>query len=247
MNKTYKKICFKQINSTNAYALEYLRDLSDRDIVISDKQINGKGRYDRKWFSEGENNVYMSIVLKPSTKVKEDLPLSSLTQYLSVVACDLLEDYGVKPQIKWPNDVLVQGKKIAGILSQMSVQGDNLNGIVLGIGINLNFTEEMIEKIDQSATSLNLLLGRPIHRDSFIEKLLDKFFENYENFINKGFLFIKKDYMSRIDIIDRKLAINTPGMLTKGIAKEIREDGSLVILDENNEEKIITMGDIICL
>ena len=244
--KSYKITCLQEIDSTNAYAMRNLANLSDQEIIVSNRQTAGKGRLNRSWLSDRENNVYLSIVLKPCEKVGNNLPLVNLTQYMSVILCKILENYGVTAEIKWPNDVLVNGKKIAGILSQVSVQGDKFKGIVLGVGVNLNLTQEDLDKINQPAVSLNLLLGKPVHKDSFVEKILDNFFENYKLFLKQGFPFIKNEYIKRNNFIGKQIAVNTPCSCETGTVQGVRDDGSLVILDTEMNEKIITIGDIIC-
>lgn len=172
MRKKYNILHFPEIHSTNSYAMENLADLQDRLIIIADKQTMGRGRFDRKWISDKVGNVYLSIVLK-------DIALTNLTPYLAETVCNVLQTYGIKPQIKEPNDVMVDGKKICGILAQASTQANYLKGMVIGVGVNLNLNDDDLEKIDQPAISLNLLLGKPVNRDDFIEKLLDEFFKNY--------------------------------------------------------------------
>ena len=161
---------FPKLHSTNTYAMENLASLPDKQVIVAGKQTDGRGRFDRKWISDKEGNVYLSIVLK-------NLPLTNLTLLMAESVCKVLEGYGIKSTIKEPNDVMVDGKKIAGILSQSSTRGIILNGMVIGVGVNLNLNESDIEKIDQPATSLNLLTGKPIGRDVFIEKLLHEFFK----------------------------------------------------------------------
>ncbi|HBH19346.1 MAG TPA: biotin--[acetyl-CoA-carboxylase] ligase, partial [Cyanobacteria bacterium UBA9579] len=197
MPENYNITYFDEIDSTNTYSLRNIVGLNDRHVVIAARQTSGKGRLARKWISDIEGNVYMSIVLKPSDTMDKELPLSNITQYMSVVLCRVLESYGVIPEIKWPNDVLVNGKKISGILSEISTQGSTLKGFVLGIGINLNLSQEDINAIDQPATSLNLLTGQLINRDLFIKQLLDEFFMDYDSFIQDGFISIKSEYQQR--------------------------------------------------
>jgi len=169
----YNILHLNEVRSTNAYAMENLADLPDRLVIVADVQTAGRGQFDRKWFSDVVGNVYLSIVLK-------NLPLTNLTPYMAEVICQVLRGYEVEPGIKEPNDVLVGGRKIAGILSQSSTRGSKLNGIVVGAGVNLNLTEHDLEKIDQPATSLNLLLGMDVDRDIFIGKVLEKFFSGYD-------------------------------------------------------------------
>ena len=109
-------IKLKEVNSTNLYAKEHLSELADKTVIIADRQTNGRGRFDRVWVDLGGDNLFMSIVLKPSDKFLNVYP--NLTQYLSVVVCKVLEHYGLQPNTKWPNDVLIKGKKISGILSE---------------------------------------------------------------------------------------------------------------------------------
>jgi BirA family biotin operon repressor/biotin-[acetyl-CoA-carboxylase] ligase len=173
-------------------------------------------------------------------------PLNNIPQYLSVKLCEILENYGISPVIKWPNDVLINGKKIAGILAQTSIRGNTFKGLVLGIGVNLNFEKADMEKIDRPATSLNLVLGEKIDRDAFLKKFLNGFFENYDNFLNNGFDFIKHDYVKRAYFLGNTVTVNTYNSEVRGIAKKIADDGSLVIIPENCEnELIINMGEIL--
>lgn len=172
MHKKYNILHFQKINSTNAYAMENLEILTDRQIIISDIQTEGRGQFERKWLSDKSGNVYLTIVLK---KTK----LANYTPHMAQAVCNVLKTYGIEPTIKEPNDVMVNGKKIAGILSQSSTRGNKLNGIVLGVGVNLNLTQQDIASIDQLATSLNLLLNMAINRDIFINQLLEEFFKLY--------------------------------------------------------------------
>jgi BirA family transcriptional regulator, biotin operon repressor / biotin---[acetyl-CoA-carboxylase] ligase len=180
---------FEELESTNTYAMKNLAVLNDRDIIIASKQTAGRGQFDHKWLSDKDNNVYMSIVLKPTLELN-DIPMTNFSQYMAVVICRILAGYEVNAEIKWPNDVLVDGKKIAGILCESSIQGKKLNGLVIGVGINLNLEQNDIETIDQPATSLNLLIKNPIDKDLFIDKLIYEFFKNYESFLKQGGLVI---------------------------------------------------------
>jgi BirA family transcriptional regulator, biotin operon repressor / biotin---[acetyl-CoA-carboxylase] ligase len=244
--KTFNLIYFPEITSTNTHAIRNIADFSDRDVLMAEIQTEGRGRFDRKWISDKPENIYISFVLKPSVKIGEDSSLNNISQYLSVKLCETLETYRISPAIKWPNDVLVNNKKIAGILAQTSIRGNNLQGLVLGIGINLNFEETDMEKIDRPATSLNLVLNQKINRDKFLENFLNRFFENYDNFLNTGFDFIKRDYVKRAYFLGNAVTVDTYKTKIRGIAQKIADDGSLVIIPENSsEETIINMGEIL--
>ena len=242
--KVYEIIRFTEIDSTSTHAMRNILDFADRQVLSAGKQTAGRGRFDRKWVSDKENNVYISLVLKPCNDINNNLPLSGIAQYMSVVICQTLETYGVTPEIKWPNDVRVNGSKIAGLLMQSSIKWAEFKGLVLGVGINLNLEKEDLKKIDIPATSLNLFTCMPIDKEKFIEKLLDAFFENYEVFLENGFPFIREEYLSRNCFLGKKIAIKNPEYLYSGIAKEILDDGSLMILDEEMQEKQVIVGAI---
>ena len=114
----------EEADSTNKYAKEHIEELEDKTVVYTYNQTSGRGRLNRKWSYGGKDNIYASIVLKPSCEMKD--VYSNLTQYLSVVLAQTFEEYGVIPKIKWPNDIRINGKKISGILAEVAGINDNV-------------------------------------------------------------------------------------------------------------------------
>lgn len=239
MNTVY----LERVESTNLFAKSNLHDLADCTVVHAKEQTAGRGRMQRKWVDLGEGNLFMSFVLKPSNSFNE--VYSNLTQYLSVVLCDLLDEFGVSAEIKWPNDVQVNGKKIAGILSETVMQGSEFKGLVLGIGVNLNAEKSAVEAIpDKAVTSLNLETGSYINLDDFRYRLTDRFFAGYKEFLNTGFPMIKEKYARRACFLNREITVKVFNDDKKGVAKSITEKGEL-ILANNNKEFVLTIGDIL--
>lgn len=239
-----KVIQLEEVDSTNSYAKKNISNLEDKTAIITKRQTSGRGRLNRSWVDLGEENLFLSIVLKPSDTFKEIYP--NLTQYLSVALCKVIETYGIKTQIKWPNDVLVDGKKIAGILSETVMQGQKLEGIVLGIGVNLNSNQEKIDAIpNKIATSLNIETGKTINLKEFLNKLLTEFFEHYDKFLQSGFLQIKNDYIKRNCFLGKELKVQVFNHIESGIAKAVNDLGELVLEDNNKREIVLTIGDII--
>ena len=121
------------------------------------------------------------------------------------------------------------------------------SGVVLGIGINLNYDPETINKIDRPATSLNIETGKNINKEEFLQKLLNTFFENYENVIQKGFETFKEDYLKYTDFLGKTVYIQQRDNDKKEqyIAKKIDNNGNLIVIDSQNKEKIIYSGDLI--
>ena len=244
MNLVY----LEEVGSTNQYAKENIDKLEDMSVVYTYNQTNGRGRLERKWSFTGEDNIYASIVLKPSEEMRE--VYSNLTQYLCVILCETFEEYGVSPKIKWPNDIKINDKKISGILAEgVNVVGENcsykLEGIVLGVGINLNTKIEILSKINQPATSLNIEIGHEIDKKIFLKKLLDKFCLRYDNFIEEGFQLIRKDYIRRANFLNKEVTVKVFDKETSGIAKDITENGALKLIDKDNKEHVLIIGDIL--
>ena len=144
-------VFLEEVESTNKYAKEHIKNFNDMTLIYTDNQTNGRGRLDRKWSFGGKDNIYASIILKPSDEMKEIY--SNLTQYLCVVLAQTFEEYGVTPTIKWPNDIQINGKKISGILAEGVIENGKLEGLILGFGINLNTKIDFLSKINQPATS----------------------------------------------------------------------------------------------
>ena len=237
-------IQLEEVSSTNLYAKENLDSFEDKTVIIAISQTSGRGRFDRKWVDLGEGNLFMTIVLKPSNSFEE--VYANLTQYLSVVLTKILEEYGLSPKIKWPNDVLVNDAKISGILCETVMQGTNFKGLVLGIGVNLNADKGDLKQIKEKvATALNIELEREyVDKNLFTEKLLNEFFKNYEEFLKQGFLMIKKEYIERCNFLGKEISVKVFNDKKSGIAKTINDNGELVI-ENNNDEFILTMGDIL--
>ena len=237
-------IQLEEVSSTNLYAKENLDNFEDKTVIIAISQTSGRGRFDRKWVDLGEGNLFMTIVLKPSNLFEE--VYANLTQYLSVVLTKILEEYGLSPKIKWPNDVLVNDAKISCILCETVMQGTNFKGLVLGIVVNLNADKGDLKQIKEKvATALNIELEREyVDKNLFTEKLLNEFFKNYEEFLKQGFLMIKKEYIERCSFLGKEISVKVFNDKKSGIAKTINDNGELVI-EKNNDEFILTMGDIL--
>ncbi len=241
MKDNLREIFLENIDSTNLWAKTNIEELEDKTIVFAGAQTQGRGRLQRKWVDLGKGNLFMSIVLKPDKNYEH---YANLTQYLSVTLCKTLEEYGIKPEIKWPNDVLVNGKKIAGILAETSVKGTKFKGLVLGIGVNLNAQEKDFSKIDKKVTSLNLEVGETIDMVEFKNKLVTNFFKDYNQFLEEGFKFIKRDYLALANFLDKELCVALINETKTGVASGITDKGEL-ILTNNGNEFILNIGDIL--
>ncbi len=233
----------EEVESTNKYAKENIRNLADKTVVYTSNQTAGRGRLERKWNYLGKDNIYASIILKPSDEMKE--VYSNLTQYLCLVLAETFEEYGVLPKIKWPNDIQIDGKKISGILAESVITSNSLEGLVLGFGVNLNCDKNLLEEINQPATALNLETGMKIDKENFLKTLLDKFCLRYDNFIEEGFLLIKDDYIKRAGFLEKEVAVRVFDKEICGTVKGITDNGALKLVDKDGKEHVLLIGDIL--
>lgn len=236
-------IFFETLDSTNTHVKQNIDELADKTVICAKRQSAGRGRFTRSWIDVGEENIYMTIVLKPSDTISN--VYSNLTQYLSLCLCKQLEGMGLSPNIKWPNDVLINSKKVCGILAETVIKEGKLKGIALGIGINLNTSEEILKTIDIPATSVNLELGRSIDRYEFMKVLLKRFFDGYDKFLNEGFKSIKEDYKSRAEFLHQNISISVFNKIKSGTFSGFDDDGTLILDYGNGETEKINMGEII--
>jgi len=238
-------IKLEETQSTNSYAKEHITLLEDRSVVHALRQTNGRGRLNRTWIDLGDNNLFFSIVLKPSEKFNP--VYSNLTQYASVILCKIFENYGLNPKVKWPNDVMIDGvRKICGILCETVIENNVLKGIILGIGINLNASKEDVENIpDRVVTSLNLEIGKSVNSEVFLDEFLTEFFKTYDEFLSKGFEYIINDYIKRNCFLKKDLNIQVLNNVKSGYAKGINNNGELILQTDDNKDLILNIGDIL--
>ena len=157
-----KLFVYDEVGSTNDVLLELISEgvASDGTVVVSDSQTEGRGRLGRKWLSPAGRNLYLSALFRPEIPPQES---SVFTFLASCALVEVFSRYGISATIKWPNDILVGGRKISGVLTELGMSEGAVNYLVIGIGVNLNLPEEFIrremEDISKKTTSLSILLG----------------------------------------------------------------------------------------
>lgn len=234
---------YKELNSTNSYVLDNFDDLKMGDVVVTDVQTSGRGRFDRVWEGSSSENIYMTFVIKPENI--DGFPFVNLTQYLSVVLNRVLNrDYGVNSSIKWPNDLLFEGKKISGILAEVKTNGGKMSGVALGVGINVNCDMSKFQELP-NATSISSILGKKINKEDLLNLVVEEFFKDFDNFSKQGFSFILKEYKNMCKF---NKTVKISGSANNGEFEfySLNDDGTLCVLDENNKKITIVNGDILC-
>lgn len=226
------RIHFDTIDSTNTWAKQNAHKLeSDKiTLVTADTQTAGRGRFKRKWVSPSHQNIYASFCFFIS---REQLPiLGNIPQVLALSTVELLQGLGFHPRLKWPNDVLLSGKKVAGILCETTTVEDRLC-VVVGIGLNVNMPRELLDQIDQPATSL-LAEGKINKGEYEVEFVLHRLTRCFIDHLNKllldGFKPFLESYRNIVATPPSKiLRFHDNVTLWEGIFHSVNEDGSLNI------------------
>lgn len=187
---------FDEIHSTNSWAKENIPqwDRQGITLVTADKQTQGRGRFERHWLSPEEGNIYASFcffIEQPS------LDLAHLPQVLALAASYTLEELGFRPKLKWPNDIFLEGRKVAGILCESVVYGDQ-NAVVCGIGMNVNMKEESLKLVTQPAISLYALSGKQFVTGPILERIHQQFEPMLQQFLKTDFSVFLSQFVCRL-------------------------------------------------
>lgn len=240
-----KNICyihFDTIDSTNNWAKgnAHTLDPNQYTCITALEQTAGRGRWFRKWVSPRGENIYASIFFC----LPRNCPyLSNLGQVLSLSCATMLKKKGFAPQIKWPNDILLSGKKVAGILTEAVTFEDRI-GIVLGIGLNVNMSKELLDSIDQPATSLAQLSGQTWAVEQILESLLKQFLKDLELLQDKGFAPFLTLYEQLLAYKGQLITCHDGLQPIKGICHSISSDGRLNLELADGKVALISSGEI---
>lgn len=238
-----KILYFDILDSTNVKARELaLAGAESGTVVVADGQTAGRGRRGRSWDSPAGTNVYMSILLKPELEVSK---ASMLTLVMAYSAAQVLRENGFKDtRIKWPNDLVISGKKVCGILTEMELDGAKIGHVVIGVGINANintFPEELVDK----ATSLLAECGKEVNRRQLVEQICKRFWSDYEQFLMIGNLELIKDEYNQILVnAGKEVCVLEPGNEYRALASGINEQGELLVTKEDGSQEAIFAGEV---
>ena len=233
----------RKIDSTNKYARTMAEEgYPEGTLVIAEEQTAGKGRRGREWYSPFSRGIYMSIILRPDLSMHQIPRLSLLT---AAALAEVLEEAGLKPGIKWPNDVLINGKKIAGILAEVITGRDGIEFIVLGIGININNpSHEFPDDLRTPPTSVMTELGIPGSRVELLQKLLLSLEQHYELLLTDDFTSILEKARRLSTVLGQKVQFDENGANLAGIALDLDENGFLLVRDEKGKIHTVVSGEI---
>lgn len=241
-----KNVCyihFDTIDSTNTWTKSNAHTLDPTKItcITALEQTAGKGRWLKKWISPKGENIYASIYFCVPLHCSY---LSNLGQILSLSCATILKKKGFSPQIKWPNDILLSGHKVAGILTETVAFEDRI-GVVLGIGLNVNMSQTLLKNIDQPATSLAQLSGQTWVVEQVLEALLKQFLKDLDLLQNKGFAAFLPAYEELLAYKGQPITCHDGHKAIKGICHSVAPDGKLNLQLPNGEFIHISAGEIV--
>ena len=235
---------FAEIGSTNTYARRLAEHgARDGELVIADSQTEGRGRLGRHWVSPPNANLYLSFVLRPR------LPPARAPQITLMAAVALAETLKfflpVPPSIKWPNDIIVNGKKLAGILTEVNCGSESVEFVILGIGVNVNYPVDLMpEEIRQRATSVLVERQNKVSREDLLQRLIQDLDRCYGELEVNGFAPLAPRWEAYFGWRGQRVRIELLNQDVFGIAKGIDHDGALLLEDEHGKLQRVIAGDV---
>jgi len=231
------------VTSTNSLASQLARDgAADGTVVIAETQTKGRGRLGRSWVSPPHRNLYLSVVLRPPLAASA-APLLTLVAGLAVA--ETVREWTSRAALKWPNDVLIDGRKVAGILTELEAAEGQVSFVILGIGVNLNVAaEDFPLELRDRAIGLCMAAGDVIDRTAFTTHLLSRLEERYDQFLREGFAAIRPLWEGLSCLSGRRVEIDSGGTRHTGVVIGLGADGSLRLRDTAGQEVSIVAGDV---
>jgi len=233
-----------EVDSTNTYAMKLAAaGEPEGSLVVSEFQTGGRGRLGRKWVSPPGANITMSLILRPDMP-PADAPLITLAASVALVK-SVKGMYGLHSGIKWPNDLMVKDRKMAGVLTEMSAGTDRIRHVILGVGIDVNMKEgDFPDEIRGLSTSVMLETGGPVERASLLRRFIEEFEPLYEVLLAGEKGRIIAEWRENSCTLGRRVTVHTPRGEVSGIARDIDESGALILDTDEGETETVTAGDV---
>lgn len=229
----------ESVDSTNDYAKKKAKELVDGSVIISLEQVKGKGRRGRSFHSGKGDGIYLSIILKPGF---EPAKAPFITSIAGAALVNTFNKFNIQTKVKWPNDVLINGKKVAGILTEMSADMEFIEYIVLGVGINVSGLEFPGE-LKNIATSLKLE-GYDVKKLSIIWQFIYEFELLYNLYLNENTSEVVNILRNNSSVLGKQINVHYMNEIESAIAVDINNQGALIIKTQEGEVKELSSGEI---
>lgn len=239
-------ICLEQVDSTNTYAKKLaLEGGADRTAIVANEQTGGRGRLGRSFQSPRDAGIYLTMLYRPD--ILPGAEVSSLTSYVAVAICEGIEAAcGVLPGIKWTNDIILGGKKLAGILTEMSVEGEtgHLQYLVTGIGINVcQRREDFPRELQDIATSLAIETGKEVPRGRLAAALINSLERMYQTWLGDGGDYWER-YRRNCLTLGKEVRLLRRGGEERAVAEGIDRDFGLIVRHPDGRRETVTSGEV---
>src|SRR5258708_9719214 len=235
---------FEETTSTNDVAENLEREgVKDGVVVFAESQTKGRGRLGRKWISPRRKGLWFSVLLRPPLRPLEvrQLTIAAATALARAIRAQT----GVAPEIKWPNDILLQGKKVAGILTELSAELDRVKYVIIGVGVDVNLNPgEFPAELRKLATSLKIETGRKIERAELAVEILRELDRDYDRICSGQFEAVANEWEKRCTTIGRQVTIRMGERKIQGRAESLDTDGALLLLPQHGRLERIVGGDV---
>ena len=236
---------YDQVNSTNDLALQYGIDgAQEGTLILAESQTQGRGRHGRRWLAPPRSSILASIILRHRLRA-DQVGLPNLIGAVSIAtAIDELTD--LSAQIKWPNDVLIQGKKVSGVLTELEYDRHRQPFFVMGFGVNVNTKrEDLSEELRTAATSLQIESNREISRVAFLQAILHRLEENYLRLKHNDTEPIIATANGLLHLSGNWIQLQTTKEIFRGQVEEIDRDGGLLLRDMNGKRRKFLVGEVL--
>jgi len=233
-----------EVDSTNNLIKDYLKNGADEGLVtVAESQTTGRGRMGRIWHSPPETGIYLSILLKPNLEADH---LPRFTLLAGVAAVLTINEFSQqRANLKWPNDILINSKKVCGLLCELIQNQGEPNGLIIGIGINVNhLPENFPEDLKNTATSLRMVNGSPLDRLTVIRSLLINMDREYQTYLTKGEHSVIRKWSLNSDLFGEKVSVKRGSVIITGTAVKLDKLGRLVLRRDNGHDEVIDSGEV---
>ena len=234
----HKILFLEEVDSTNNKAKQIALDSQDGDVVVSETQHSGRGRRGREWHSP-KGGIYISFILKPNISPERAPQITLLSSVALVETLNSMKSK-MNAKIKWPNDILISGRKISGILTELSSDMEKINYVVVVIGINLNTD---LEDLPEKAASLKVEMDQEISVKLFLKSFFEHYDTVYQEYLNNGIDQIIEKWKKNSDTLGKNVKIIGINETYDGLAKDIDENGALILKTKDKEIKVYS-GDV---
>lgn len=240
-----RKIYFyESLSSTSIKAFELARaGEAEGAVVIAETQTGGKGRVGRRWESPSGVNLYASVILRPDVAPSNAHELTFVSAVAVAEAVASLT--GARPEVKWPNDILIDGRKAAGILLEMSSETDRVNFVVAGIGLNVNSRSQMYsEDVGARAISLSEKTGMLLDRAEVARRVFTSIDKWYRIYFEKGFASVLGEWRGYFSSVGAEVRVASFGKILEGVCVGVGSDGALLLKTRSGAVERIVAGDV---